>query len=127
MSDGSVAHPFRVFCAKGERPETFGVRAFPPMRRKKVAWMGHGSWFARSGVRVYDAFAQCFRPSTTACGGHPMSDGSVAHPFRVFCAKGERPETFGGRAFPPMRQRKVTWMGHGGWLFGACVLGEVVQ
>jgi hypothetical protein len=36
MSNISVPHPFRVFCEMGGKPQTFGVRAFPPLRQKKA-------------------------------------------------------------------------------------------
>jgi len=46
MSNCSVPHPFRAFCEMGGKPQTFGVRTFPPLRQKKVARVGHGSWLA---------------------------------------------------------------------------------
>jgi hypothetical protein len=43
-SYSSVPHPFRVFCEMGGKPLRLEVRAFTPIRQKKVARMGHGSW-----------------------------------------------------------------------------------
>jgi hypothetical protein len=50
MSNISVPHPFRVFCEMGGKPQTLGVRAFPPLRQKKVARIGHGSSLAMLGA-----------------------------------------------------------------------------
>jgi hypothetical protein len=37
MSNSSVPHPFRILCEMGGKPQTFGVRAFPPLRQKSAA------------------------------------------------------------------------------------------
>jgi len=58
MSNCSVPHPFRVLCEMGGKPQTLGVRAFPPLRQKKVARVEHGSWLATPESLVHEEATQ---------------------------------------------------------------------
>jgi len=70
MSNSSVPHPFRVLCEMGGKPQTLGVRAFPPMRQstyrrsfdslrslRMTARMGHGGWLTTPKSLVYEEAA----------------------------------------------------------------------
>jgi len=58
MSNRSVPHSLRVVCAMSGRPQTYGVRVFPPLQQKKVARMMHEASSATSKPDVHQEVAR---------------------------------------------------------------------